>query len=110
MKGSINMRPDQLFEPAVSAVTRGHEMKLRKPQAAPRLRRNALAVRAINNWNALPPSIILSASLQFKSCLDKHWGAVSFDIPDQDQWMSIVLELDEIGTLQAQWPLKSCIR
>ena len=86
MNGGINMRPDQLFEPAVSAATRGHEMKLRKPQAASRARRNTLAVRAINDWNALPPSIILSASLnQFKSRLDKHWGAVSFDIPDQDQ-------------------------
>ena len=86
MNGGINMRPDQLFEPAVSAATRGHEMKLRKPQAASRVRRNTLAVRAINDWNALPPSIILSASLnQFKSRLDKHWGAVSFDIPDQDQ-------------------------
>ena len=86
LNGGINVRPDQFFVPAVSAVTRGHGMKLRKPQAMSRVRQNTLAVRAINDWNTLPPSIVLSATLnQFKSRLDKHRGAVSFNIPDQDQ-------------------------
>ena len=86
MQGMVNIRLDQFFEPAVSAVTRGHTMKLRKPQAVSRVRRNTLSVRAINDWNGLPPSVVLSATLnQFKSRLDKHWGEASFFIPDQDQ-------------------------
>ena len=86
LSGGINMRPDQFFEPAVSATTRGHTMKLRKPHATTRVRRNSLGVRAINDWNALPPSIVLSATLnQFKARLDKYWGDTSFAIPDQDR-------------------------
>ena len=86
LHGGIDVRSDQFFEPAASAITRGHGMKLRKPQATSRVRRNTLAVRAINDWNALPPAIVLSASLnQFKTGLDKHWGDDAFTIPDQDQ-------------------------
>ena len=92
LHGGINVRSDQFFEPAASAITRGHGMKLRKPQTTSRVRRNTLAVRAINDWNALTPAIVLSASLnQFKSGLDKHWGDDAFTIPDQDQWLSLVL-------------------
>ena len=32
LNGGIDVRPDQFFEPAVSAVIRGHGMKLRKPR------------------------------------------------------------------------------
>ena len=86
MSGLVSVQRDQLFEPAVSATTRGHGLKLRKPQAVSRVRRNALAVRSVNDWNALPPSVVLSATLnQFKSRLDSHWGDVSYAIPDQDQ-------------------------
>ena len=85
LRGDINVQPDQFFEQAELAITRGHTMKLRKPQASSRVRRNALAVRAINDWNSLPPSVVLSASLnKFKACLDKHWGGMSFSIPDTD--------------------------
>ena len=85
LRGDINVQPDQFFEHVELATTRGHPMKLRKPQATSRVRRNALAVRAINDWNSLPPSVVLSASLnQFKARLDKHWGGMTFSIPDTD--------------------------
>ena len=86
LNGCIDVQPNQFFKSATSAVTRGHGMKLLKPQATSRVGRNSLAVRAVNDWNALPSSVVLSSSLnQFKSRLDKHWGAVSHTIPDQDQ-------------------------
>ena len=86
LNGGTDVRPDQFFEPAVMATTRGHERKLRKPHATSRVRRNTLQVRAVTDWNALPSSIVLSASLnQFKARLDKHWGDACFTIPDQDQ-------------------------
>ena len=86
LNGCIDVQPNQFFERATSTVTRGHGMKLLKPQAGSRVRTNSLAVRAVNDWNALPSSVVLSNSLnQFKSRLDKHWGVVSNTIPVQDQ-------------------------
>ena len=85
MTGGINIHPDQFFAPAERSTTRGHPMKLRKPQATARARRHALAVRAINDWNALPSSIVLAPSLnRFKHLLDKHWDEIAFTIPVQD--------------------------
>ena len=85
LTGGVNVRPDQFFEQAVSSVTRGHALKLLKPQAASRPRRHTLSVRAINDWNALPASVVLSTSVNiFKARLDSHWGDASFDIPAQD--------------------------
>ena len=85
LTGGVNMQADQFFEPATSTTTRGHHLKLRKPQASTRVRRNTISVRTINDWNALPPSVVLSTSLnQFKSRLDSHWADVSYIIPDQD--------------------------
>ena len=47
-------------------------------------------MRAIIDWNALSPSIVLSATLnQFEGRLDKHWGDPSFFIPDQSQLLSL---------------------
>ena len=63
LNGSIDVQPNQFFEPATSAVTRGHGMKLLKPQATSRVRRNSFAVRVINDWNALPSSVVLSNSI-----------------------------------------------
>ena len=34
MTGGINIQPDQFFQPATSTSTRGHNLKLKKPQAA----------------------------------------------------------------------------
>ena len=59
----INMQAGQFYEPATSTTTREHHLKLRKPQASTRVRRNTISVRTINDWNALPPSFVLSTSL-----------------------------------------------
>ena len=34
LTGGVNMQADQFFEPATSTTTRGHHLKLRKPQAS----------------------------------------------------------------------------
>ena len=66
-------------------TTRGHGWKLAKPQAASRVRRNALCVRAINDWNALPRHVVLAETLtQFKSRLDQHWQTIHYSVPTQD--------------------------
>ena len=65
--------------------TRGHQLKLAKPTALTRVRRNALGVRAISDWNALPESVISVQSLsQFKSKLDTHWQDLRYWIPENE--------------------------
>ena len=83
LNGGLDIEPDQFFSLAGTTTTRGHLLKLKKPQAASRVRRNTLAVRAINDWNSLPSHVVLSSSTnQFKSLLDKHWSDLAYDIPD----------------------------
>ena len=81
----IDLNPDEFVSKATMATTRGHSWKLAKPQAASRIRRNALCVRAINDWNALPPSVVLADTVnQFKSRLDQHWRSGIYFVPIQD--------------------------
>ena len=81
--GGMDIQPDEFFSLAPSVGTRGHSMKLRKPQAHSRVRRCTFAVRAINDWNGLPPSVILAPSLnQFKAQIDNHWNRLLYTIQD----------------------------
>ena len=58
---------------------RGHHLKLHKPRAKSRAGRNFLSVRAVNNWNSLPSSVISAPSLNaFKSWLDSHWKSIHY--------------------------------
>ena len=83
MNGKLDVQSEKFFERAASNVTRGHPLKLVKPTAQSRTRRRALASRVINDWNALPPSVVLSSSVnQFKSRLDDHWNQQKFTILD----------------------------
>ena len=81
--GGLDLNPDQFFTLANTTHTRGHPLKLKKPQATSRVRRNTLAVRAVNDWNSLPSHVVLSSSInQFKARLDKHWNDHIYINPD----------------------------
>ena len=59
--------------------------KMNKPQAITRIRRNAFAVRVVNDWNALPSRVVTSSTVnQFKARLDSHWAHLQYTIPHQD--------------------------
>jgi endonuclease/exonuclease/phosphatase family metal-dependent hydrolase len=54
--------------------TRGHPFKLVKPRCNYKIRQNSFGHRVVNDWNALPESIVSAPSINsFKSRLDKHW-------------------------------------
>ena len=83
LTGGLDVRPEKFVELAPGPGTRGHTMKLRKPQAQSRVKRNTLPVRAINDWNSLPPSVVLAPSVNlFKARLDEHWYRITHTIPD----------------------------
>ena len=82
MNGGLDVDPDQFFSLADNATIRGHPLKLKKPQVISRVRRNTLAVRAVNDWNSFPSHVVLSSSInQFKARLDGHWKDF-YSIPD----------------------------
>ena len=79
----MDVQPEIFFTQATDSVTRGHRWKLKKPRAESRIRRNAFATRTVNDWNALPQSVVNSPSLNtFKSNLDAHWADYVFNTPD----------------------------
>ena len=82
MNGLLKMSKDDFFQPAPTASTRGHPMKVAKPRAVSRARRNHWSIRAINDWNSLPAHVVLAPTLNsFKNRLDEHWTSHKFDIP-----------------------------
>ena len=85
LHGEIDLDPHEFVSGTQLTSTRGHSWKLAKPQAASRVRRNALCIRALNDWNALPVHVVLASSLsQFKSRLDLHWQDIHYHVPIQD--------------------------
>ena len=85
LHSDLDLDPDSFVSRRALDTTRGHRWKLAKPRAASRVRRNALCIRALNDWNALPPHVVLAETLtQFKSRLDKHWQNIQFFVPIQD--------------------------
>ena len=85
LHGGVDLDPEVFFSVAARVPTRGHPWKLQKPRAESRVRRNALGVRVINYWNALPEHVVTAATLnQFKSALDMHWAHLIYHIPNQD--------------------------
>ena len=81
----LDLDPEDFVSMIKRANSRGHNWKLAKPQAVSRFRRNTLFVRAINDWNALPPHVVHVETLtQFKSQLDRHWQFLHYYLPIQD--------------------------
>ena len=72
--GLLGLSWDDFFEQPTTRTTRGHPLKVAKPHAQTRARRNHWSIRTINDWNTLPASIITARTLnEFKNGLDKYW-------------------------------------
>lgn len=85
LHGGVDVNPEKFFTPAADGPTRGHPWKLRKPRAKTRVRRCALGIRIINDWNALPTSVVAADTLNsFKSRLDAHWAHLQHTIHVND--------------------------
>ena len=85
LRQGVDVDAARFFTAATASTTRGHQLKLLKPRAVSRVRRNAFSVRVINEWNALPPSVVDAPSVNsFKARLDKHWAHDTFTIHIND--------------------------
>ena len=80
IRGTDKVQSNKIFQLAGDIVTRGHSLKLYKVRASSRVKANSLGVRVVNDWNALPESVVKSESINiFKSRLedvrgDKVWN------------------------------------
>lgn len=82
MNGSVDLRKEDFFRTPPVGTTRGHPMKVAKPRATSRPRRNNWSTRTVNDWNSLPVHVIQATSLnQFKNRLDEFWADHVHDIP-----------------------------
>ena len=76
----LNVNPSDLLTLNTSFITRGHNLKLYKPRTLLRVRSSFFAVRAINNWNSLSPTVINAPSVNvFKIFLDCNWTTFTHD-------------------------------
>ena len=108
LHAGIDLDLDNFVSKSSVGVTRGHYMKLAKPQAVSRVRRNALSIRTLNDWNALPPQVVLTETLnQFKSRLDQHWHSIQYYVPIQDLTYFTRTALNETGTFRQKCLSKS---
>jgi len=78
----LGLRKEDFVAQPLLSTTRSNTMKIAKPRAHTRARRNHLPVRAVTDWNSLPEAVVRSSSTnEFKGQLDKHWLANQFDLP-----------------------------
>ena len=71
------------FKFAGDGGTRGHTLKLLKPQAKKSSRLNSFSHRTITIWNDLPQDVVSSGTVcSFKSKLDKLWSGRRFDVSE----------------------------
>ena len=82
LHGEMAVEPERFLHKSTSNQTRGHQWKLLKPRANTLTRRNALSTRVVNDWNALPSTVVSATSVaQFKARLDRHWANEMHNIP-----------------------------
>ena len=85
LHGGLDLDPLSFFDCTPARDTRGHPWRLTKPRAETRVRRNAFAVRVINDWNSLPAAVVNSETVnRFKNRLDAHWAHLIHTIPHTD--------------------------
>ena len=61
--------------------TRGHKFKIFKPRCKTNVKKNTLAYRAVNEWNALSNDVIEAENInQFKSKLEEYWHDKEYKI------------------------------
>ena len=68
----VDVDPENFFTSTAVGPTRGHPWKLMKPRAETRTRRLAFGVRTINDWNALPTSVVAASTLQLFQIQTRH--------------------------------------
>ena len=72
MKGISSVSPERFFVTSTVRRTRGHSLKLVKPQCEGLTRQNFFSVRVINRWNALPEAAVAAETINsFKNQLSK---------------------------------------
>ena len=74
MHRKLDLAREPFFSEPKCSITRGHPLKVAKPHALSRARRNHWSIRTINYWNAIPADVVMAPSLiEFKTLLDKFW-------------------------------------
>ena len=108
LNGGLNIEQEQLFTLADTTTTRGHPLKLKKPQAFSRVRRNT---GGASNQRLELASLARCPLHVCKPVQGPPWQALEWPRihhPWLSPWLSIpAYELGEIGTLQAKLPSKS---
>ena len=85
LHGGVDIKPERFITFSADGSTRGHPWKLKKPRAETRTRRFAFGVRIVNDWNALPVSVVAASTLNtFKGRLDTHWSHLHHTIHIND--------------------------
>ena len=82
MTNKINIKKEMLFT-LNERESMGHSQKIRKEKRASKLPRcQTFSIRAINNWNSLPSTVVQAKTIiEFKSLLDEHWINIKFESP-----------------------------
>ena len=81
--GRLDIQREQFFQNPATATTRGHSLKVGKPQAQSRVRRNHWCIRVVNDWNSLPESVVSAETTNMlKSRLDDHWKHMWYDFKE----------------------------
>ena len=74
LTGNIRFKREDIFTMSDTTRTRGHCLKLQKPQVSSLLRQHSFPVRVVNPWNSLPEYVTSAPTVNtFKNRLDKHW-------------------------------------
>ena len=81
LTGRLRIKHEDLFTLSSSERTRGHYLKLQKPQVNTLLRHNSFTVRVVNPWNNLPEQVTSAPTVNtFKNRLDKYWHSKMFKV------------------------------
>ena len=82
LHGRLNLPQEAFFTKSTLHSTRGHSLKLAKPHAQTRVRKNHWSIRVVNDWNSLPDDIVMAETLkEFKNKIDKHWSGEKYKHP-----------------------------
>ena len=80
--GRTGLNKDEFLQMAPGSTTRGHALKVFKPVALSRERRNHLCIRSVTDWNSLPSWVVDSENTNiFKNNLDKCWERHMYHTP-----------------------------
>ena len=63
LRGGVDVEAAGMLTLNSARRTRGHSMKLCKPRGLSRIRKNSVAIRAVNEWNGLPDTAVNSPSV-----------------------------------------------